>query len=194
MARAYYTFYCPYCRHRLTYRDSSRLNQHGCSFMHCPKCGKTSIDAFTTEPAFEPLSLFTPAELAISSFFHAAAFAIIGTGVLALLLAPDTNFWVVAVALFLVFWLLLFLYEKKNRNRILREEWEASDLRLRDSAYAVELANFGFKVPPQYLPADFQLRPSTVTHDAVLIQKPASLKKYPGPRADRIDVWHPERD
>lgn len=108
--------------------------------------------------------------------------------------APDTNFWVVLVAILLVIWLFFFLYQKRNRNRIRQEKWNASDQRLRDSAYAVELANFGFKVPPQYLPANFKLRPSTVTHDVVLIQKPASLKKYPGPRADRIEVWHPERD
>lgn len=194
MSRATYTFYCPYCRHRLAYRDSNDLKHHGCSFMHCSKCGKDSIDAFTTEPAFEPLRLLTSTEIAISCFFHAVPFAVIGTGVLALLLAPDTNFWLILIVLFLVLWLLFFLRDRKHRNRILQEAWEDSHRRLCDSSYAVELANFGFRVPSQYLPADFTLRPSTVTHDPVLIQKPASLKKYPGPRADRIDVWHPERD
>ena len=189
-----YTFYCPHCKHRLAYRDSSRLKHHGCSFMQCPKCGKTSIDAFTTEPALKPFCRNTSAQMALLSFFRALPCAVLATGVLALLLAPDTNFWVILIVLFLVLWLLFFLYNKKNRNRIRLEKWNESDRRLRDSAYAVELANFGFQVPKHYLPADFTLRPSTVTHDPVLIQKPASLKKYPGPRADRIDVWHPERD
>lgn len=191
---SFYTFYCPHCKHKLAYRDSAFLKRHGRSLLQCTKCGKTSFDPFTTEPAIKPFRRNTTAQLAVLSFFLALPCAVIAVGILALALAPSVSFLIVLTSIFLVFWLSFFLYQKKNRNRIRLEKWNASDQRLRDPSYAMELANFGFKVPPQYLPADFKLRPSTVTHDVVLIQKPASLKKYPGPRADRIDTWHPERD
>ena len=111
---SFYTFYCPHCKHRLGYRDSFHLKRRGCSFLQCSKCGKISIDAFTSEPALKPFRRNTTAQMALLSFFRALPCAVLATGVLALLLAPDTNFWVILIVLFLVLWLLFFLYNKKN--------------------------------------------------------------------------------
>lgn len=190
-----YTFYCPHCRHKLTSRLTQNLYQEGCPLLYCSKCGESCLDAFTSEPAFKPFAPESTIRFVLRNIFPAALISFFACMALVLILPPGTiKLEMVMIAVFAVSWLLLFLKDKANRNRILLEKWEASDQRLRNFPYAEELANFGFKVPKQYLPADFKLRPSTVPHQAALIRKPSCLDKFPGPRADRIDVWHPERD
>ena len=189
-----YTFYCPHCGRRLSIRDSIHLKRHGSPLLHCPRCGKASMDPFTREPALTPYHPRRTCQLAFLSAFQSFALSVLSLGIWSLTIADHASTILIPVVIFPVFWLILFLYHKQTRNRTRLKQWQESDQRLRAPAYAKALANYDFDVPPQYLPSDFKRTPSVLPYPAVLIRPPVSLHKYPAPRANAIDCWHPWRD
>lgn len=191
-ARNPYYFYCPHCKHRLAIRNASERT--GYPIMTCSKCGKTCVDPFTKEPAFEPY--FD----APKGFFAQLPFSLLLLGWIALSCLVG---WLAggslnrsALSFVLVIWLLFtlwLLWPKKKAQQKEFNAWQESDKRLRNGQYATSLHLFGFDVPPYYLPSFAERTKNPVHLDVVWLQH-GSGPKAPGPNPNRIYSWHPEQD
>lgn len=175
---AFYIFTCPYCDHLL--KQEELVCEIGNPFKTCPKCGKTYLDPYCTEPALRDYRPNTLLQQVRKALIYGLFPGFILVMLVGLVFRPDCPEWLIFVlaiplSWFAVFTLLLFNRRKLERSR--RKRWRASDQRLRDPKYAVRLSLCGYHVPRRYLPSDFSPGQSSPPYRSAIVQKSGDFRK-----------------
>jgi len=188
----HYSFYCPYCKQLLG--TPERPNSYGSPLKNCPTCGKTYIDSYCAEPAFFEFRSYSLKQHLGSATLLSWTLAFIVTAIIFVFTAifgfydhAETICLTSLGITFPLFWLIIFFTNMRNRKRLdktKRKKWQESDLRLRNSEYASILKNFGYNVPPRYLPAGFQRDPNAVPYQAAWVAVPPSIQGRPCSQPD----------
>ena len=136
---------------------------------------KIYIDPYCKELALEPYRPHSTSKLFWSNLFSAIGLDVF-VSVVVLFAANSESIAGITFGIgFPVCWGLMFLHSLRNRKKIEQNHlkmWTDSDNRLKNSQYAVLLANLDYKVPSQYLPPDFKYASETENY------KPAKVSGF----------------
>lgn len=158
-----YRYHCPYCARHV--KTTSSPVYYGSLLKNCPKCGETYLDPYGKELALKDYHPHSVPKLLISNLSIGSGSAVIIAVIVGLITknAPvSLLIWGIGTLVFGLLWFFhsMLARDKEESSRL--KQWQESDLRLQNAAYATLLKHYGYDVPARYLPADFNPVPESV--------------------------------
>ena len=150
----YYTTKCPHCGSFIKVMSRQKYSK-GVPFKKCENCGKIYTDPNCYEPALKPYKKATRASYVVSALFVSIAAAFL---LFIFLINSSMQHKTVGIVVGVVFLVVLLFsnktmqsnYDAVEENNL--REWQASEERLKNPAYAIALQEAGFIVPQEFLP------------------------------------------
>lgn len=141
---------CPHCHRAYVVNDSYGAYYLGSPLRVCKNCGESFVDKEFKELALTDVKPLDKLPVSVNT-----AIAVIGAGIIAF--AAFKSSWnlfgiiLIGIALYLV---ISEIFGYKNKMKWIKEERQASIIRLSNPKYAKFLKELGYEVPDKYLNND----------------------------------------